>query len=85
MRRGLCAGLVAGSYGVGTALTIAPIAAMIKGLGFQETFVIWGVIQGLVTLVCASLIATPPQGWTPPGYRMRTGERTPWLGTPHCG
>jgi OFA family oxalate/formate antiporter-like MFS transporter len=26
------------------------------------------VIQGLVTLVCATLIATPPRDWTPPGW-----------------
>src|SRR5439155_696677 len=66
-RRGLTAGLVAGSYGIGVALTIAPIAAMIKSSGFQTTFVTWGIIQGLVTIACAMVIVAPPQGWRPAG------------------
>ena len=69
-RRGLCAGLVAGSYGVGAALTIIPIASMIKASGFQYTFVVWGIIQGLVTLACAIVISAPPPGWRPSGWRF---------------
>ena len=69
-RRGLCAGLVAGSYGVGAALTVIPIAGMIKSSGFQSTFVVWGVIQGLVTIACAMVISAPPAGWLPKGWRI---------------
>jgi MFS transporter, OFA family, oxalate/formate antiporter len=68
-RRGLCAGLVAGSYGVGAALTVIPIANMIRSSGVQETFLVWGVVQGLVTLVCAMVISAPPAGWLPAGWR----------------
>ena len=69
-RRGLCAGLVAGSYGVGAALTVIPIANMIKASGFQYTFVVWGIVQGLVTLACAIVISAPPAGWRPSGWRF---------------
>lgn len=66
--RGLCVGLTAGAYGVGTALTVAPIAKMIKNAGYAHTFVTWGIIQGIVVFVAAMFIAKPPLGWAPPGW-----------------
>src|ERR1700685_2628769 len=44
--RGLCVGLTAGAYGVGTALTIIPISNMLKASGYQHTFIVWGMITG---------------------------------------
>jgi OFA family oxalate/formate antiporter-like MFS transporter len=67
-RRGLGAGLVAGSYGIGVALTVAPIAAMLASAGIQQTFLVWGIVQGLVTLACAMVIVAPPPGWVPAGW-----------------
>ena len=75
-RRGLCAGLVAGSYGAGAALTVIPIASMIKSSGFQYTFVVWGIIQGLVTVACAMVISAPPAGWRPSGWRFSPVRQT---------
>jgi OFA family oxalate/formate antiporter-like MFS transporter len=69
-RRGLCAGLVAGSYGVGAALTILPISNMIKSAGYQQAFLVWGIVQGVVTIACALVISAPPSGWRPPGWRV---------------
>ncbi len=66
--RGLCVGLTAGAYGVGTALTVAPIASMIKHAGYAHTLVTWGIIQGLVVIGAAAFITRPPVGWTPPGW-----------------
>jgi MFS transporter, OFA family, oxalate/formate antiporter len=66
--RGLCVGLTAGAFGVGTAVTIAPIARMIARSGYQHTFVVWGFIQGITVLVCALFLARPPVGWTPPNW-----------------
>ncbi len=66
--RGLCVGLTAGAFGVGTALTIAPIADMLKVSGYQHTFIVWGIIQGVVVLGCALFLAKPPVGWTPPNW-----------------
>ncbi len=64
--RGLCVGLTAGAYGIGTALTVSPIANMIKASGYQHTLIVWGIIQGFVVLSAALFLARPPVGWTPP-------------------
>ena len=69
--RGLCVGLTAGAYGVGTALTVAPIAAMIKASGYQHTFIVWGIIQGTLVLVAALFLAKPPIGYAPPGWKQK--------------
>ncbi len=66
--RGLCAGLTAGAYGIGTALTVAPIANMLKTVGYQRTFIVWGYIQGIIVFAAAMLIVAPPKGWKPAGW-----------------
>jgi len=72
--RGLCVGLTAGAYGIGTASTIAPVASMLKSSGYQHTFVVWGFIQGIVVLIAALFLARPPQGWTPPNWTEKEGK-----------
>jgi len=67
-RRGLCVGLVAGSYGFGTALTGLPIDHMIKTSGYRSAFITWGIIQGLVVLLAAQFLHMPPVGWLPEGW-----------------
>jgi OFA family oxalate/formate antiporter-like MFS transporter len=67
-RRGLCVGLVAGSYGFGTALTVLPISHMIDTSGYQSAFITWGAIQGLVVLLAAQFLRMPPEGWLPAGW-----------------
>src|SRR5246500_4105432 len=72
--RGLCVGLTAGAYGIGTALTVAPIDKMIKASGYQHTLVVWGVVQGFVVLFAALFLARPPVGWTPPGWKEKEAK-----------
>jgi MFS transporter, OFA family, oxalate/formate antiporter len=72
--RGLCVGLTAGAYGIGTATTIAPIAAMLKTSGYQYTFIFWGIVQGFVVLVAALFLARPPEGWTPPEWKEKQAK-----------
>ncbi|HTW57254.1 MAG TPA: oxalate/formate MFS antiporter [Terriglobales bacterium] len=72
--RGLCVGLTAGAYGIGTATTIAPIASMMKVSGYQHTFIVWGAIQGLVVLASALFLARPPLGWTPPNWAEKEAK-----------
>src|SRR5271157_5847457 len=87
--RGLCVGLTAGAFGIGTATTIAPVAEMIKTSGYQHTFIVWGIIQGVVVLFASLFLARPPVGWTPPNWKekeakikakVRTSavDMTPW-------
>jgi len=72
--RGLCVGLTAGAYGIGTATTISPIAAMLKTSGYQHTFVFWGMVQGVVVLAAALFLAKPPLGWTPPNWKEKEAK-----------
>ncbi len=72
--RGLCAGFTAGAYGMGTALTVAPIAKMMKVSGYQHTFVTWGIIQGILVIVAAMFIVAPPKGWKPPNWAQATSK-----------
>lgn len=67
-RRGLCVGMVAGSYGFGTALTALPIDHMIKASGYRSAFITWGVIQGVVVLFAAQFLRMPHEGWLPAGW-----------------
>jgi OFA family oxalate/formate antiporter-like MFS transporter len=67
-RRGLCVGIVAGSYGFGTALTALPIDHMIRSSGYRSAFTTFGIIQGVVVLVAAQFIKMPPTGWLPAGW-----------------
>jgi len=75
-RRGLCVGLTAGAYGVGTALTVAPISHMIKTAGYAHTFVFWGLIQGAVVLAAACVITQPPAGWLPVGWNEQEAQKS---------
>jgi OFA family oxalate/formate antiporter-like MFS transporter len=72
--RGLCVGLTAGAYGIGTALTVAPIDKMIKASGYQHTLQVWGLIQGVVVIVMALLLAKPPAGWVPAGWKEKEAK-----------
>ena len=58
-RRGLAAGLTAAGFGAGSALTIIPIANMIKSGGYEHTFLTFGLIQGLVVVVLGFFLFTP--------------------------
>ncbi len=59
-RRGFAAGLTAGGFGAGAALTVVPIAHMIQSSGYRATFATFGAIQGLVVVAVAALLVKPP-------------------------
>jgi OFA family oxalate/formate antiporter-like MFS transporter len=67
-RRGLAAGLAAGAYGFGTALTVLPIQQMIETRGYRSAFIVWGIVQGIVVLLMAQLMRQPARGWKPAGW-----------------
>jgi MFS transporter, OFA family, oxalate/formate antiporter len=76
-RRGLAVGLTSGAFGIGTALTVAPIAKMIRSSGYSHALVVWGIIQGFVVIAMALLLAKPPDGWAPSGWREKEATRKP--------
>jgi OFA family oxalate/formate antiporter-like MFS transporter len=64
-RRGFAAGMTAAGFGAGSALTVVPIAAMIKASGYEATFLVFGLLQGGVVLVLSFLLASPKPGQLP--------------------
>ena len=67
-RRGLATGLAAAGYGFGAFFTSFPIANSIAASGYQHTLVVWGIIQGIVGILAALGLRTPPEGYLPAGY-----------------
>ncbi|MFC7296907.1 oxalate/formate MFS antiporter [Herminiimonas aquatilis] len=63
-RRGLAAGLTAAGFGAGAAITVIPIANMIKASGYEHTFFTFGIIQGVLIFIAALLLVKPvaPKG-----------------------
>ena len=64
-RRGLAAGLTAAGFGAGSALTIIPIANMIKTGGYEATFLWFGLAQGVVVILVALFLRAPQAGEVP--------------------
>jgi OFA family oxalate/formate antiporter-like MFS transporter len=59
-RRGLAAGLTAAGFGAGSAVTVIPISNMIAASGYRTTFLVFGLIQGIVVMAVALLLRAPP-------------------------
>jgi OFA family oxalate/formate antiporter-like MFS transporter len=64
-KRGLAAGITAAGFGAGSALTVAPIQAMIKNDGFQNTFLYFGLGQGIVIVLLSFIMFAPKAGQVP--------------------
>src|SRR6267378_1715972 len=74
-RRGLAAGLTAAGFGMGSALTIVPISAIIKASGYQTAFLYFGIGQGLVVLLASLLLSAPRPGEAPASTRLLQSAR----------
>jgi OFA family oxalate/formate antiporter-like MFS transporter len=59
-RRGLAAGVTAMGFGAGSALSVMPLAAMIKSSGYQTTFLYFGIGQGAALCLLALLLRAAP-------------------------
>lgn len=73
-RRGLAAGLTAMGFGAGSALTVFPIAAMIKSEGYEATFLKFGIAQGAVVFLVAWFLRAPDTKFKAPA---KVGAATP--------
>jgi OFA family oxalate/formate antiporter-like MFS transporter len=61
-RRGLAAGITAAGFGAGAAATVVPISNMIKTSGYEQAFLVFGLLQGAIVFVMAwGLISAPPR------------------------
>jgi MFS transporter, OFA family, oxalate/formate antiporter len=68
--RGLAAGLTAAGFGAGSALTIIPIAAVIKSSGYQSAFLWFGIGQGVVCILLGFFLSPPRKGDVPETTRV---------------
>jgi OFA family oxalate/formate antiporter-like MFS transporter len=59
-RRGLAAGCTAAGFGVGAALTTAPISTMIDTAGYQHAFLFFGLLQGAIVFIAAFGLLVAP-------------------------
>ncbi|HUD89354.1 MAG TPA: oxalate/formate MFS antiporter [Xanthobacteraceae bacterium] len=62
-RCGLATGLAAAGYGFGAFFTSFPIDSMIKSSGYAHTFIVWGIIQGVIGVLAAQWLHTPPENY----------------------
>jgi OFA family oxalate/formate antiporter-like MFS transporter len=77
-RRGLAAGLTAMGFGGGSALTVIPIAAMIKASGYEATFIHYGIGQGIIVFAMAWFLRAPGDDFTMtarPGHQQAVSAR----------
>jgi OFA family oxalate/formate antiporter-like MFS transporter len=58
-RRGLASGIMAAGFGGGAGLFIPFIAAMLRTDGYRATFLLTGILQGLVILIVAQFLRHP--------------------------
>jgi MFS transporter, OFA family, oxalate/formate antiporter len=58
-RRGLASGIMAAGFGGGTALFIPIISRLLASRGYQTTFLITGIVQGLVIVAVAQFLRHP--------------------------
>jgi MFS transporter, OFA family, oxalate/formate antiporter len=72
-RRGLAAGITAMGFGAGSALTVYPIANMIKAEGYEAAFFKFGLVQGLVVLVVSLFLKKPDASMKLPAAKKIAG------------
>src|SRR4029453_12137904 len=58
-KRGLASGIMAAGFGGGTALFIPVIQSMLRDSGYQHTFLMTGIFQGIVIAVVAQFLRHP--------------------------
>jgi OFA family oxalate/formate antiporter-like MFS transporter len=77
-RRGLAAGLTAAGFGMGSALTIIPINAIIKSSGYQDAFLYFGIGQGLIVFLASFALTDPAHvKWASPSLKAARPSRSP--------
>jgi OFA family oxalate/formate antiporter-like MFS transporter len=75
-RRGLAAGLTAAGFGAGSAITIVPIAQMVLNAGYQRTFLVFGIVQGIVVVLVGLMLRAPLPGEVPAAAKSTALKQT---------
>ena len=77
-RRGLAAGLTAAGFGMGSALTIIPIQAIIRSSGYESAFLYFGIAQGLIVFLLSFGLAAPARAPTQDVKLVATTRSYTW-------
>lgn len=72
-RRGVATGFAAAGYGMGALLTTFPVANSLVAVGLEQTLTMFGILFGVVGLVCASLLRPPPAAFKVAAATAATG------------
>src|SRR3984893_7900286 len=73
-RRGLITGIAVGGFGAGALIT-APVATrLIQSVGVLPTFAYLGIAYFVVTIIAASFMQNPPEGWQPEGWTATASQ-----------
>ncbi len=77
-RRGLAVGCTAAGFGAGAAVTIIPIKMMIESSGYAQTFLVFGIAQGLLLFAMAWMLRYPEPGEVPavPSKNIQQSSRS---------
>lgn len=62
-RRGLAAGIAASGYGMGASITTFPVSNSLASIGLEATLTNFGLLFGVVGLVCAWILRVPPEDY----------------------
>jgi OFA family oxalate/formate antiporter-like MFS transporter len=73
--RGFAAGLTAAGFGMGSALTIVPIAHVIKADGYESAFLWFGLGQGIVVVIMSFFSKAPADGEVPVATKVAIVHR----------
>jgi OFA family oxalate/formate antiporter-like MFS transporter len=76
-RRGLAAGITAMGFGAGSALTVFPIANMIKSQGYEAAFLKFGLAQGAVVFLVSWFLRAPGADFSAPAAARRASASAP--------
>ena len=67
-KRGLASGATAAGFGGGAAITVIPVASMINSSGYEQAFLVFGIVQGVIIAGCALFM---PRAKLPPGTKIK--------------
>jgi len=86
-KRGLAAGMIAAGYGLGSAITAAPLSTMIRTEGYRHAFLVFGLLQGIAIMILGALLIRPaaPAGLAKPQRRIYQGPELKPLQTIRTG
>jgi OFA family oxalate/formate antiporter-like MFS transporter len=73
-RRGMATGLAIMGFGFGSLIASPIILNLINSYGISTTFIILGVVYGIIMLLASQYLGKPPVDWQPGGVKLTTSQ-----------